>query len=111
MLLALPQAPHGRLFHALTEYLAAYHAVLERAVPDGSPNARRAVQAAQDAYDVYSEQRDPAIGLFRSYFGHEVGNVSWVRSLGCLFSDVFVAYVQSFAGHDLVSFESGHPCK
>ncbi|GAQ90251.1 hypothetical protein KFL_006190010 [Klebsormidium nitens] len=65
------KAPHGRLFHALMEYLAAYHAVLERAVPDGSADARQAVQAAQDAYDVYSEQRDPAIGLFRSYFGHE----------------------------------------
>jgi 15,16-dihydrobiliverdin:ferredoxin oxidoreductase len=66
------QAPNGRLFRALTEYLAAYHEVLDSAVPNPDPEARRAVKAAQDAYDVYSEKRDPATGLFKSYFGAEV---------------------------------------
>ena len=61
----------NRLFPAFQEYLELYWQMLENAEPlTNSEDIRRIVEA-QKEYDRYSAERDPAHGLFSSYFGAE----------------------------------------
>ncbi|MBW4630868.1 MAG: 15,16-dihydrobiliverdin:ferredoxin oxidoreductase [Iphinoe sp. HA4291-MV1] len=60
-----------RLFAAFKDYLNLYWQMLEEAKPlKDSKDIARIVKAQKD-YDQYSADRDPASGLFSSYFGHE----------------------------------------
>ena len=56
---------------AHAEYLAAYHEMVASATPNNDPKARAIVRERQAAYDKYSAEKDPAVGLFDSYFGKE----------------------------------------
>ncbi|MFN3361906.1 MAG: 15,16-dihydrobiliverdin:ferredoxin oxidoreductase [Pseudanabaenaceae cyanobacterium] len=57
-----------RVFQAFQDYLALYWELVDRAEPVADPAV---VRRAQQDYDQYSADRDPASGLFSSYFGHE----------------------------------------
>ena len=60
-----------RVFEAFKDYLTLYWSMLEDAEPfTDEADIQRIVQAQKD-YDQYSADRDPASGLFSSYFGHE----------------------------------------
>lgn len=60
-----------RLFEAFKDYLNLYWQMLESAeFLTDTPDIERIVKAQKD-YDQYSAERDPASGLFSSYFGHE----------------------------------------
>lgn len=61
----------NRLLPAYQEYIQLYWQLLERAEPKTEPEAIARVVQAQKDYDIYSANRDPASGLFSSYFGHE----------------------------------------
>ncbi|MEM0981359.1 MAG: 15,16-dihydrobiliverdin:ferredoxin oxidoreductase [Cyanobacteria bacterium P01_H01_bin.58] len=60
-----------RVFAAFKDYLQLYLQMLNEAEPLTAPAAIQRVIKAQKDYDQYSAERDPAAGLFRSYFGHE----------------------------------------
>lgn len=60
-----------RLFPAYREYLALYWQMLERATPRAEKAEIERIVKAQKDYDQYSADRDPAHGLFSSYFGRE----------------------------------------
>lgn len=60
-----------RVFPAYKDYLNFYWQMLEKATPLTNPEDIQRVQKAQKDYDQYSADRDPASGLFSSYFGHE----------------------------------------
>jgi 15,16-dihydrobiliverdin:ferredoxin oxidoreductase len=60
-----------RLFSAFQDYLNLYWQLLAQAKPlTDAADIQRIVKAQKD-YDQYSADRDPASGLFSSYFGHE----------------------------------------
>lgn len=60
-----------RVFAAFQDYLNLYWQMLEQAQPlTASHDIARIIKAQRD-YDQYSADRDPASGLFSSYFGHE----------------------------------------
>lgn len=59
------------LFPAYQEYIQLYWKLLEGAEVLSKPDAIARVATAQKNYDQYSAERDPASGLFSSYFGHE----------------------------------------
>jgi 15,16-dihydrobiliverdin:ferredoxin oxidoreductase len=59
------------LFPAFQEYLSLYWQMLEEAKPLTNPEDIQRIVAAQKEYDQYSAERDPAHGLFSSYFGSE----------------------------------------
>lgn len=60
-----------RVLDAFKEYIAAYFAMVDAATPlSDQSDIQRIVQAQKD-YDQYSAERDPAHGLFSSYFGHD----------------------------------------
>lgn len=61
----------NRLFPAFQEYVELYCQMLAAATPITDPAARERIITAQKDYDTYSADRDPASGLFGSYFGHE----------------------------------------
>ena len=61
----------NRLFPAYQEYIQLYWQILERAEPLTQPEQIERIVKAQQDYDQYSAERDPASGLFNSYFGHE----------------------------------------
>jgi 15,16-dihydrobiliverdin:ferredoxin oxidoreductase len=61
----------NRLFPAYQEYVQLYWQLLEKATPLTHPDEIERVVQAQKDYDCYSAERDPASGLFSSYFGHE----------------------------------------
>ncbi len=61
----------NRLFPAYQEYIQLYWQLLEQAQPNRDPAAMQRIAIAQQDYDQYSAERDPASGLFSSYFGHE----------------------------------------
>ena len=64
----------NKLFPAYQEYLQLYWQTLANAQPiENSEDIERIVQAQKD-YDQYSAERDPAHGLFSSYFGSEWAN-------------------------------------
>ena len=69
-----PESIQERLFPAYQEYLQLYWQMVEQAQPlSTSEEIERIVQAQKD-YDQYSAERDPAHGLFSSYFGKEWAN-------------------------------------
>ena len=59
------------LFPAFQEYLELYWQMLDNAKPLTNPEDIQRIVAAQKHYDQYSAERDPAHGLFSSYFGAE----------------------------------------
>ena len=61
----------NRLFPAYQEYLQLYWQLLEQAEPKTDSASIERITKAQKDYDQYSAERDPASGLFRSYFGSE----------------------------------------
>jgi 15,16-dihydrobiliverdin:ferredoxin oxidoreductase len=66
-----PETVKTRVFDAFKEYLDLYWQMLDEAEPlTGTEDVQRIVKAQKD-YDQYSADRDPASGLFSSYFGHE----------------------------------------
>ncbi len=60
-----------RLFPAYQEYLQLYWQMLAAAEPLTKPESIKRIVKAQKEYDQYSADRDPAHGLFSSYFGEE----------------------------------------
>ncbi|OLP19324.1 dihydrobiliverdin:ferredoxin oxidoreductase [Leptolyngbya sp. 'hensonii'] len=73
-----------RVFEAFKDYLNLYWQMLEDATPLSDPEDIQRIVKAQKDYDQYSADRDPASGLFSSYFGHE-----WAERFlyGFLFED------------------------
>ena len=61
----------NRLFPAYQEYIQLYWETLEAAQPLTNPDDIQRIVKAQQDYDQYSAERDPAHGLFSSYFGSE----------------------------------------
>lgn len=66
-----PQTVATRVFAAFQDYLNLYWQMLERAEKLRNPVDIERIVKAQKDYDQYSADRDPASGLFSSYFGHE----------------------------------------
>lgn len=60
----------NRLFPAFQEYVELYWQLLNEATPVTTSLERDRIIKAQKDYDQYSAERDPASGLFSSYFGH-----------------------------------------
>jgi 15,16-dihydrobiliverdin:ferredoxin oxidoreductase len=60
-----------RLLEAFKDYLNLYWQMLEAATPSSDPSDIQRIVKAQKDYDQYSADRDPASGLFSSYFGHD----------------------------------------
>lgn len=61
----------NRLLPAFQEYVRLYCEMLAEAKPLTTNADRNRIITAQKDYDTYSADRDPASGLFGSYFGHE----------------------------------------
>ncbi|MDY7022212.1 MAG: 15,16-dihydrobiliverdin:ferredoxin oxidoreductase [Cyanobacteriota bacterium] len=59
------------LLPAYKEYIQLYWQLLEKADPKRDREDIENIIKAQKDYDQYSAERDPASGLFSSYFGHE----------------------------------------
>ncbi|KAG8468606.1 hypothetical protein KFE25_013689 [Diacronema lutheri] len=59
------------LFPAMMEYLDFYLDLVHAAEPDASDAARERVKEGHRQYDQYNSERDPAIGLFKSYYGND----------------------------------------
>jgi 15,16-dihydrobiliverdin:ferredoxin oxidoreductase len=59
-----------RVLSAFKDYLDLYWQMLDRAEPLQTPREIARIVEAQKNYDQYSADRDPASGLFSSYFGH-----------------------------------------
>lgn len=60
-----------QLFPAFKEYLDAYIEMIKGATPIDSVEGRARVATLQRDYDQYSAERDPAVGLFSTYWGEE----------------------------------------
>ena len=60
-----------RVFEAFKDYLDLYWQMLDNATPMTDSKSIQRIRKAQKDYDQYSADRDPASGLFSSYFGHE----------------------------------------
>ncbi len=61
----------NQLFPAYQEYIQLYWQLVAQAQPLTAPEDIQRIAKAQKDYDQYSAERDPASGLFSSYFGHE----------------------------------------
>jgi 15,16-dihydrobiliverdin:ferredoxin oxidoreductase len=59
-----------RVFDAFKDYLNLYWQLIDAATPLTHPDQVQRIVQAQKDYDQYSADRDPASGLFSSYFGH-----------------------------------------
>jgi 15,16-dihydrobiliverdin:ferredoxin oxidoreductase len=79
-----PETVRTRVFEAFQDYLNLYWQLLDAATPSTHPVDIQRIVKAQKDYDQYSADRDPASGLFSSYFGHE-----WSEAFlyGFLFED------------------------
>ena len=60
-----------RVFEAFKDYLNLYWQMLAQAEPLIDQSDIQQIVKAQKDYDQYSADRDPASGLFSSYFGHQ----------------------------------------
>ncbi|MBD2207484.1 15,16-dihydrobiliverdin:ferredoxin oxidoreductase [Calothrix sp. FACHB-1219] len=60
-----------RVFEAFKDYLNLYWEMLAQAKPLIDQSDIQRIVKAQKDYDQYSADRDPASGLFSSYFGHQ----------------------------------------
>jgi 15,16-dihydrobiliverdin:ferredoxin oxidoreductase len=79
-----PETVKTRVFEAFQDYLNLYWQMVDDAEPLTEPEDVQRIVKAQKDYDQYSADRDPASGLFSSYFGHE-----WAERFlhGFLFED------------------------
>ncbi len=79
-----PETVKTRVFEAFKDYLNLYWQMLDEATPLTDQSDIQRIVKAQKDYDQYSAERDPASGLFSSYFGHE-----WAERFlyGFLFED------------------------
>jgi 15,16-dihydrobiliverdin:ferredoxin oxidoreductase len=79
-----PETVKTRVFEAFKDYLNLYWQMLAEDTPLSDPSDIQRIVKAQKDYDQYSADRDPASGLFSSYFGHE-----WAERFlyGFLFED------------------------
>lgn len=59
------------LFPAFKEYLEAYMKMMGEAKKDDSKESTARVKELQREYDQYSAERDPAVGLFSTYWGEK----------------------------------------
>ncbi|MEH2351182.1 MAG: 15,16-dihydrobiliverdin:ferredoxin oxidoreductase [Nostoc sp.] len=66
-----PETVSTRVFEAFQDYLNLYWQMLADAKSLQDPEDIQRIVKAQKDYDQYSADRDPASGLFSSYFGHE----------------------------------------
>lgn len=66
-----PDVIPTRVFAAFQDYLNLYWDMLENTSPLTAPSDMQRVMKAQQEYDQYSADRDPAHGLFSSHFGSE----------------------------------------
>lgn len=66
-----PETVRNRVFAAFQDYLNLYWQLLDAAAPLTVSEDRQRVAQAQRDYDQYSAERDPASGLFSSYFGRD----------------------------------------
>ena len=66
-----PETVNTRVLEAFKDYLHLYWEMMAAATPNTDSNAVARIAKAQRDYDQYSAERDPASGLFSSYFGHE----------------------------------------
>ena len=66
-----PDTVKTRVLEAFKDYLQLYWQMLDAAAPNTDSAAVARIAKAQRDYDQYSAERDPASGLFGSYFGHE----------------------------------------
>lgn len=64
-----PDTIKTRLFNAFKDYLELYWQMLDDAQPLTQTAELERIKKAQQDYDQYSAERDPAHGLFSSYFG------------------------------------------
>jgi len=60
-----------QLYPAFKEYLDMYLDMMENATPATDEATIQANMQLQKDYDQYSAERDPAVGLFSTYFGAE----------------------------------------
>jgi 15,16-dihydrobiliverdin:ferredoxin oxidoreductase len=58
-----------QLFPAFKEYLRDYVSMVKRAEPNEEPSSKAKVRQLHADYDQYSAERDPAVGLFSTYWG------------------------------------------
>lgn len=84
------------VFPAFKDYLEAYLAHADSCQPDFSPDSIAVVQKRQAAYDSYSAQKDPAVGLFDAYFGKDWSNTFVHDYLFTLSGNVQHANVHNF---------------
>lgn len=66
-----PETIATRFFECFKDYLNLYWQLLDHATPSEAPEDLARIKQAQKDYDQYSAERDPASGLFSSYFGHD----------------------------------------
>ena len=66
-----PETVQTQVLEAFKDYLQLYWQMMDAAAPNTDPAAMSKIKQAQQDYDQYSAERDPASGLFSSYFGHE----------------------------------------
>ena len=66
-----PATVKTRVLEAFKDYLQLYWQMFDAAIPNPDSAAVARIAQAQRDYDQYSAERDPASGLFSSYFGHE----------------------------------------
>ncbi|MEL6603200.1 MAG: 15,16-dihydrobiliverdin:ferredoxin oxidoreductase [Cyanobacteria bacterium J06614_10] len=66
-----PETVRTRVLDAFKDYLQLYWDMMAATEPNTEPAAMARIAEAQRDYDQYSAERDPASGLFGSYFGHE----------------------------------------
>jgi len=87
-----PETVKTRVLEAFKDYLNLYWEMLDAATPLTDPSDIQRIIKAQKDYDQYSADRDPASGLFSSYFGHD-----WSEKFlyGFLFEDASPALVEA----------------
>ncbi|MGB7088291.1 MAG: 15,16-dihydrobiliverdin:ferredoxin oxidoreductase [Phormidesmis sp.] len=66
-----PETVKTRVLSAFKDYLRLYWEMMDAATANVAPDAVTRIAQAQRDYDQYSAERDPASGLFSSYFGHQ----------------------------------------
>ncbi|WP_404790962.1 15,16-dihydrobiliverdin:ferredoxin oxidoreductase [Altericista sp. CCNU0014] len=66
-----PETIKTQVFDAFKDYLSLYWQIVDQSVPLTDPLDMERIAKAQKDYDRYSAERDPASGLFSSYFGRE----------------------------------------
>lgn len=69
-----PDPVKTQLFPAFKEYLRDYLKMMEGLEPNDDPAAMQRVRDLHKEYDVYSAERDPAVGLFGTYWGKDWAN-------------------------------------